>query len=151
MFLVGIIQKTLLGFYQPRALCSLSLQTLLSRQQDLSFFTPRCCVQNYAFVFLWRQSCEFSSCTLSHKRRNGLKTCDRRQFKAVAKASRRSDVCSCVVHRLFSTVFCCQHISEVQLRHWRPAVSQFCTLVQQDADKNQTPERAGKVTKQQNK
>lgn len=52
------LYKRLLGFYQPRAHCSLSLQILLSQQQDLSFFTPRFGVENYAFVFLWRQSCE---------------------------------------------------------------------------------------------
>lgn len=53
MFPVGIIQKAVLGFYQPRALFSFSLDILPSLQQDSSFFTPICCVENSAFVFPW--------------------------------------------------------------------------------------------------
>lgn len=55
---------------------------------------------------------------------------------------------SCIVQCL-----CCQHVSESQSRHrsrWhrRLAASQFCLLVQQDGDKNQTPSRAEKVPEQ---
>lgn len=114
---------------------------LLSLQQDLSFFMPRCCVQNYAFVFLSRQSCELSSCTLSYERRHGLKS------PAIAGGSRqwrkRADgrMFVHVLRTRYCIMFsCCQRISEVQLRHrnrWhRPlAESQFCILVQQDGEK----------------
>lgn len=154
MFPVGIVQKSLLGFHRPRALCSFSLHALQSLKQDSAFFTPSCCVLNNAFAFPWRQGCELSDCALSHERRNGLKS----PVIAGGSRQRRKRADGRMFVHVLRVMYCIMSVlsarlSQSQLHHrsrWhrRLAASQFCVSVQQDGDKNQTLLRAKKVAKQ---
>lgn len=150
MFPVGIIQKALLGFYQPRALCSFSLDILPSLQQDSSFFTPICCVENSAFVFPWWRSRELSCCALSHERRNGLKS----PVIAGGSRQRRKRADGRMFARVLRIMYCIMSVLSARLRESVTGADDICVwlqanfvLVQQDGDNNQTLVKGRKSTR----
>lgn len=150
MFPVGIIQKALLGFYQLRALCSFSLGILA---WFLLFYAYMLCWEFCICVSVVTELWTLGLRPLSWMGVTGLSPLWSQAVQGSGESEQTVGcllVCcaSCIVQCL-----CCQHVSESQSRHrsrWhrRLAASQFCLLVQQDGDKNQTPSRAEKVPEQ---